>query len=292
MKLKYKTPPDSQGGSAIAGCGTIHISEVRDTLTKLSDELELPFDLNDYVLGSTGKKEYSGDIDLVIDKKWWNNSPGDFRLNLIDLYGVDNTARNGAMIHLKYPIVNYKEDLLESKPRTGFVQIDFNFGHADWERFYHYSPGDKSEYKGAHRNLAIAAICSINVENITANTDHLCRCTSVVRWKFGSNGFIKVNRNSVTDVDGNWMKKQLDYVLEGPITDPSMIVILLFNDDRATVADLFSLETIIESVKRYCGLVEQERIWRQMAHNFSDWKDGINFIYPPEIAAYISLNDK
>jgi hypothetical protein len=287
MKLKYIVQPDNEAGTAVRGCGTIHMSEVRDTLTKLSDDLGFPFDLNDYTLGSTGKREYSGDIDIVLDNERWSHGPGSFRENLISLFGIEFTARNGAMVHLKYPIVNYKEELQECKPRSGFVQIDFNFGDADWERFYHFSPGDKSEYKGAHRNLAIAAICSVNTENLTQSVDQLGRCTSIVRWKFGSNGLIKVHRNSVTDVDGNWMRKQLDYVLAGPVINPVEIAVILFNDDRATVNDLFSLETIMSAVKRYCGLVEQERICRQMAHNFTDWKAGQNFYYPSEIREYL-----
>jgi hypothetical protein len=46
------------------------------------------------------------------------------------------------------------------------------------------------------------------------------------------------------------------------------------------------------AVKRYGGMVEQEQIWRRMAHNFMGWKDGKNFTYPPEIAKYVSLDDK
>jgi len=57
MDLKYKTLPINEAGTAVQGCGTIHISEIQTTLTKLSDELGFPFDLNDYTVGSTGKTE-------------------------------------------------------------------------------------------------------------------------------------------------------------------------------------------------------------------------------------------
>lgn len=287
MKLNYIVPLDNAAGTALPSCGTIHRSEIRSTLKKLSSDLKLSFDLNDFVLGSAGKAEYSGDIDIVLDPKFYTGGPDTFRQCLAEVFGKGNVARNGAMIHLKYPIVQYKEDLQEVRPRNGFVQIDFNFGDADWERFYHFSPGDKSAYKGAHRNLSIAAISAVNTRNLVRGKDHLGRCISVVRWKFGSNGFIKVNRNSVTDANGFWMRKQTDRVLEGPITDPVEIAKLLFSDDRATPGDLVSLETIVRAVKQYCGLVEQERVWQQMAHNFTDWKYGKNFVYPPEISKYL-----
>lgn len=197
------------------------------------------------------------------------------------------------MVHLKYPIVSYKEELQGSTPRTGYVQIDFNLGDADWERFYHFSPGDKSEYKGAHRNLAIAAISSVNVIMESMGTDSQGRPRSTYRWKFGSNGFIKVHRVSVKDPrSGDWMKKQVDHDLGQTLRDPTLIAHTLFLTEDATADDLFSLETIMAAVKRYGGMVEQEQIWRRMAHNFTDWKDGKNFTYPPEIAKYIPLDDK
>lgn len=300
MKLKYITPPVNNGGTAVSGCGTIHWSEIRNTLVKLSDDLELPFDLNDYIIGSTGKKEYSGDIDLVIDNKWWSNGPGTFRENLNKLYGIENTARNGDMIHLKYPIVGYNSEYNMLQPRTGFVQIDFNFGDSDWERFYHYSPGNNSEYKGAHRNLLIAAICSsVNVKagflyETQLNTLSICdndRPESIIRWKFGQHGFSQIFRYSVKDKHGHWKKKQEDIILAGPYTNPQTIRGILFPYDTRK-DDLDSLETIMEAVKRNYGMTDCERVWRRAAENFLTWKDGENFIYPDEISKYFQRNDK
>lgn len=292
MELLYKQIPPSEGGSAIVGCGTIHRSEIKDTLTRLSDQLEFPFDLNDYVIGSTGKREYSGDIDLVLDDKWWGHGPVALIQNLIEQFGSDNVAKNGAMVHLKYPIVGYDETKDRRKPRTGFVQVDFNLGDPDWERFYHYSPGDKSAYKGAHRNLAISAVCSAIVISKSAETDTYNRPVRQVRWKFGSNGFIKVLRESKKERHSNiWKKKQDDTVLDGPHTDPMKILGVLFPEtDSLTVLE--SLEGIMGAVKDNYGMVDQERIWRQMAKNFSDWSDGKYFIYPSEINEYFLTKDK
>jgi hypothetical protein len=292
MELKYKETPKSEGGSALPGCGTIHISEIKPTLTRLSDDLEFPFDLNDYVLGSTGKKEYSGDIDVVLDDKWWKDGPQALRENLIELFGVSNVAKNGSMIHLKYPIINYDSSHNQRLPRTGAVQIDFNFGNADWERFYHYSPGAESEYKGAHRNLGIAAITSSTNTIDSSERDTYNRPIEQVRWKWSPNGFIKVKRLSKVDWrSGVWMKKQEDTVIEGPYFDPEVIAKIIFPED-GTTADLSSLETLMAAVKRNYGFTDQERIWKRMSENFGDWKEGKNFIYPPEINQYFLPNDK
>lgn len=291
MKLNYISTPTDLGGTAVPGCGTIYHTEIRPTLTKLSDDLEMPFDFNDYVLGSTGKREYSGDIDLVVDAKWWGQGVTAFRQNLEEVFGKENVARNANMLHLKYPIVQYDSEQKAAQPRTGFVQIDFNFGNSEWEKFYHYVDG-KSAYKGAHRNLMLAAICSA-VNTIESNeVDTNNRPVTQIRYKFGGNGLIKVRRTSKRDPrSGQWMKKQDDEIMDGPFTDPEKVARILLPCVR-TVADLFSLETIMAAVKRNYGMTDCERIWKRAAHNFYDWKDGRNFYYPEEIAKYFPTDDK
>ena len=58
---------DLHEGGAMAGVGAIHISEIEPTLIKLEKELGL--NLRDFTLGSVGKKEFSGDIDIAINLK-------------------------------------------------------------------------------------------------------------------------------------------------------------------------------------------------------------------------------
>lgn len=287
MKLKYIVPPLNEGGGAVTDAGTIHITEIKRTLTKLTADLRIPFDLNECVLGSTGKAEYSGDIDLVIDAEWWNKSPAAFRETLAETFGKDCTAQNGGMVHLKLPIEGYDCSLQERLPRTGFVQVDFNFGNPEWEKFYHYSPGDKSGYKGAHRNLAIAAICAASSQPTTDEVDTFGRPLTSIRWKLSPNGFIKVLRKSVREKNTNvWTKKQVDTELD-ICYDPASISRILFQTPVATVDDLFSLETMIAAVDRYCGMAEKERIYSIMAKNFAGWKGGKNFVYPEEITKYM-----
>ena len=53
----------SEGGS-MPGVGPIHINEIEPTLDAL--EKVLGINLKDNVLGSVGKKEFSGDIDVAV----------------------------------------------------------------------------------------------------------------------------------------------------------------------------------------------------------------------------------
>lgn len=291
MELNYIETPTNEGGAAVTGCGTIHRSEIRETLNALSNDLELPFDLNDYVLGSTGKREYSGDIDLVIDNKLFGYSQSVFREDLEVLYGKENIARNGTMLHLRYPIKNYDSTLDKRLPRTGYVQIDFNFGDADWERFYHFSPGDSSKYKGAHRNLIIAAITTVVDILSSREVDGYNRPIEIIRWKWSPLGFIRVHRRSETDPrSGVWKKSQKDTNIKSTV-DPEEIAKILLPVD-GTVKDLESLESIMSAVKRNFGMVDQERIWKKSAENFYNWPAGKNFHYPVEIAQYLASYDK
>lgn len=292
MKLNYLVQPIDLGGTAVVDCGTIHQSEITETLKQLSLDLKLSFDLNEYTIGSTGKREYSGDIDLVLDEKLWTHGIGPFRELLEHTFGKSNVERNGDMLHLRYPIVGFAADFDEYKPRNGFVQVDFNIADAEWERFYHYSHS-LSAYKGAHRNLMIAAICSATqLENVKPGTvDGFDRPVESRRWKWGSNGLIRVNRKSVKDKTGNWMRKQLDTVMNGPYVDPAIVSRALLPID-GTPRDLYSVETLMSAIKCNYGMVDQERIWRRSAGNFSDWNQGKLFKYPPEIEQYLLSNDK
>ena len=54
-------------GGAMPGVGAIHIDEIEPTLDSL--EKILGIDLKNNTLGSVGKKEFSGDIDIALDIK-------------------------------------------------------------------------------------------------------------------------------------------------------------------------------------------------------------------------------
>lgn len=281
-KLKYKIQPPNEGGSALPGCGTIHIEEISKTLDSLTKKLDLDYNLNKFVVGSTGKREYSGDIDLVI-----NADRSNFLEKLRLIFPSDMLAKNGNMIHLKFPITNFNIGYNERLPRTGFVQIDFNFGDVAWDRFYHYSEED-SEYKGAHRNLAISAICSVVDLESSNELDTYCRPLTQNRWKWSPYGFFRVCRKSLRDSRTNiWMKKQNDEVLLGPVHDPEFISRCLFPVDGEP-SDLNSLETIISAVKRNYGMTDCEKIWSAIAKKFSEWNYGRYFEYPVEIEEYFS----
>ena len=146
----FKSP---EGGSA-----TIRIkkADVDPTLKWLEGILGI--DLIDFKLGTTGKKETSGDLDIAIDEnaitkdeltnklKAWidQNHPGDNLRQWV--------AKTGTSVHFKTPI--------GGDEANGFVQTDLMFGNPDFMLWSVKGEPEGSEYRGRDRQLLINAIAT------------------------------------------------------------------------------------------------------------------------------------
>lgn len=104
--------------------------------------------LVDNMLGSTGRKETSGDLDLGIDE---TKITKDVLIQQLLKRGVkaEDIKKSGDSVHLKTPILGDKSN--------GFVQTDFMFGDPEFQKFSLVADGD-SAYKGVHRALLLASI--------------------------------------------------------------------------------------------------------------------------------------
>jgi hypothetical protein len=107
--------------------------------------------LTDNMLGSTGLKASSGDLDLAVDS---NRVPKDQLFDLLSDYVTRNgqnardwVRKSGTSVHFLTPI--------RGQGNTGFVQTDFMFlPKPDFSKFILRSSQD-SAYKGATRNILI-----------------------------------------------------------------------------------------------------------------------------------------
>ena len=139
----------SEGGKIFSDT-EINRSEVIPTVRSL--ERLTGLSLLQSMLGSTGKAETSGDIDLVIDKTKISKTD---LVELLVSKGVDksNLKDIGIEIAYKAPIIG-----VDSKPTGQHIQVDFMF-HEDPEylKFY-YASNEMPPYKGVHRNITLSAI--------------------------------------------------------------------------------------------------------------------------------------
>ena len=143
----------------------INRENVDPTLKWLEKIVKLPLVANK--LGSTGKKETSGDLDIAIDEKkitkdelvarlakWVEkNKPGeDLKLWV---------RKSGISVHFKTPI--------NGKDLNGYVQTDLMFGDPVWLDFRMTGSNDDSAYGGAHRAMLIASIAKVMGMKFTNN---------------------------------------------------------------------------------------------------------------------------
>jgi len=103
--------------------------------------------LADNMLGSTGRKETSGDLDLGIDE---TKITKDVLIQQLLRKGIsaEDIKKSGDSVHLKTPILGDKSN--------GYVQTDFMFGDPEWQKFA-LNVGDSS-FKGVHRALLLASV--------------------------------------------------------------------------------------------------------------------------------------
>ena len=124
----------------------INLVDVKPTVQYLERISGLP--LLDNMLGSTGKKPTSGDLDLAVDA---SKHTKDQLYNTLKSKGIEVTdlAKSGDSVHYKCPI--------NGDPMNGYVQVDFMFGDPKWQQFALNASPD-SEFKGVHRAVLLASI--------------------------------------------------------------------------------------------------------------------------------------
>jgi hypothetical protein len=105
--------------------------------------------LVDNMLGTTGRKETSGDLDLAVDA---DKISKDVLVQQLLKQGIpaSDIKKSGDSVHLKTPILG--------DAANGYVQTDFMFGRPDWQRFSLAGSPEGSPYKGVHRHILLASI--------------------------------------------------------------------------------------------------------------------------------------
>lgn len=276
-----------EGGNAFDDVGTIHISEIDPTLQWLEKKLGLK-NLKDGAVGSVGKVQYSGDMDIAID-------PDETDIETLfgiatKALGADSVQKHAGNIITRVPIANYDEAKDGRQPRTGFVQVDFFPGKPEWMKTYYHSPGDTSKYRGEHRNIAVAVLASLADTERSDEEDDLGRPIDAKRWQWGGkNGLVRVHRTSRKNAKtGGWIKKQDTEVIGEPITNADEIAKVIFRGKAGKEA-LNSVETVIDAAKKGYSEDELQQLYKKTAEGIMRHNDQwTNFDWPEELAQYMT----
>lgn len=123
----------------------------RDNVVPTVQWLEQLTGLNlvDNMLGSTGRKETSGDLDLGVDS---TKISKEILIQQLLSKGIDakDIRKTGDSVHLKTPILG--------DPSNGYVQTDFMFSDNPAFQSFSYAGTGAGEFKGVHRNILLASI--------------------------------------------------------------------------------------------------------------------------------------
>jgi len=264
-------------GGAMPGVGAIHIDEINPTLIPL--EKELGIDLRNNTLGSVGKREFSGDIDVAL-KIETDEIPA-FVEKLKKSNQILDIAKS-SVIMTKVKIANFDETKEDGRPRTGYVQVDFMPGDTDWLKTYYHSPNEKdSQYKGVYRNILIASIAGeYKVENSEETIDD-GRPLQSKRFMFSPrDGLVRILRRPVPKKTGNgYTKKNNNKIIAGPWKSADDIATNLGLDNGE---DLYSYETLVTAIKKNLSPEDQKNIFTAFTNNNTIQGMGI----PPDIQEY------
>jgi len=195
---------DSNGASATQ---RINQTDIKPTVQWLEQLTGLP--LMDNMLGSTGQKPTSGDLDLAVDSAVISKDELSNRLTQwATSHGfepIEWTKKSGISVHFKTPITG-RED-------RGYVQTDFMFVQKPEFSKFILRSDPRSEYKGATRNILINSIAKA--------------------------AGLKLNQNS-----GLYRREDNAFITD----DPDKIATMLLNN-KATKDDLASVEAILNQLK-------------------------------------------
>lgn len=141
--------------------GRIHRDDIQPTVQFLSTLTGIDAEqLMDGVLGSVGKQETSGDIDVALD-----HNDADFE-KLADVIKkqIDQVKVNSGFksVNLLVPIQGDKSK--EISGYNGYVQVDLFFGKKAWMKFAYLSAGEASKYKGLYRTMLIGAVAAAGTQ--------------------------------------------------------------------------------------------------------------------------------
>lgn len=230
---------------SLPNTGPIHIDEIKPTLEKL--EKKLGIDLKNNVLGSVGKKTFSGDIDIAL--RIDSEDIPQFIEKLKSIPGVDEVTKT-SVIMSRVPIENYDASKqVTGKQRTGFVQVDFMPGDPDWLKTFYHSPSEtESKYKGVFRNIFISSIAAHLDRQDSEEKIEDGRPVESVRWLWSpTEGLVRVKRTPVPKKSGEgYTKKNQNKIIDGPYRNAEEIAKQLKLDSAADLNSYESLKAAIE----------------------------------------------
>lgn len=251
-----------EGGAALkgAGVGRIAKGDIPDTIKYVSKISGIPVKQL-YPLGSVGKKDTSGDIDLAVDTT--KHDPVKIHQKMIKALGGEDFGvyNKGTRVGSYAVPIKGEGDKM--------VQVDFMFvDNPKWAQFAYFSAGDRSKYAGAVRNILMSSVAATldepGVDTFKYDGDELIvrvgrgidmniglkRLFQLRPKKKTGEGYLK----SLKKVTADDIKQEYpDLEFDGNdliVDDPSEVVQILFGKG-VKPGDVDTAEEVLELIKRF-----------------------------------------
>jgi len=118
----------------------------------------------DQWLGTTGKKETSGDVDVAIDSSKYDKKEIANKLRAWvkeqGLKPAEWVKMSGDNVHFKLPIRDEKGEVIYNNGRPMYAQLDLMFGNPKFQKWS--MRGEPGKYKGVHRHILLSNIAKEN----------------------------------------------------------------------------------------------------------------------------------
>lgn len=179
----FKLADGSEATQRIARADVIPTVKWLEQLTGLN--------LVDNMLGSTGYKETSGDLDLAVDV---SKISKDVLVQQLLKKGIEpaDIKKSGDSVHFKTPI--------NGEAKNGYVQTDFMFGDPNFQRFSMVGSPEGSPFKGMHRHVVLASIAKAQGMKWSYKNGLMDRATNEVISKDPSEIAHKLFNGSAADL--------------------------------------------------------------------------------------------
>lgn len=311
MKLKEVVVTEGGGQMSKSAEGKFPLVDVtRDkveaTVQALADVTGVP--RHDFhVVGSAGKQQASGDIDVVIDAARFDilkihkvithailrmiedQAPEQIKVKEHNITHLQKGKAGVQMISYAFPIAG--------NVNNGFVQLDLiPSKNPDWLKFSMGSPGERSAYKGAVRNVllgsAAATLYDPKIDKYI--TDPLHGDMLKIRRQFDiKRGLQRVFQMRKKAREGHY-KKQLepgtsediigmfpdlhDFNMDAHvISDPNKAIQVIFGDTKLTTKDVESAEQVLGLIRTRLSPERQKKTFERANKWFAKLK---NMNYP------------
>jgi hypothetical protein len=297
-----------EGGHAFDGVGPILKENIKDTIEYLKNIVFVPLNIDDSLwtseIGSVGKKDQSGDIDIAINMLELQNQFNVESINDVKTILVDQLNKNdipvrkvGPNIHIKFPIQGTQEG--------EFVQVDF-FPSKDLEytKMNMYSPAQhESKYKGVHRSNALGSLIkavSMNIaedavdeerneyidpdgrkypglrfQHISMLDDGFYQVTKTFK---GKKGIVKTAQKD--DSKTKFITKSFQEILN-----------ILFGENKYSVSDISSFENIWNKILMDESFPYKDKIDDIVVSLYALFSKDKHNVVPDEITEYIESHN-